>query len=392
MSLILGIETSCDETAAALVESSRVVHANVIASQAELHAEYGGVFPEMASRQHIRDILPVIARAMAEAGADWQDLAGIAVTRGPGLAGSLLVGVNAAKGLALATGLPLVGVNHMAGHLYSNWLHVDGRVRTPALVAEMAAAMASAGPATAALDAVTGASGSSASVGAQAIVDPQSSVDPRTTTDSSPPFPHLLLTVSGGHTEIYHVRGHGQFECLGVTLDDAAGEAFDKAARLLGLGYPGGPEIQRVAAGGDPAAIRFPVAKTPEPLDFSFSGLKTAVLRQVQLAERDGRAPAVADIAAGFQAAVVRALCGRVSAALEIRPAEALLVAGGVAANAALRAGLVETISIPLWVPPNILCTDNAAMIAAAGYWAMEAGRRDDMTLDVVPGLALGEW
>jgi N6-L-threonylcarbamoyladenine synthase len=278
--LVLGIETSCDETAAAVVMDGRIVCSNVVASQVELHARYGGVFPEMASRQHIRDITPVIQAAMGQAGVGWDDLAAIAVTRGPGLAGSLLVGVNVAKGLSMARGLPLVGVNHMEGHLYSNWLHVDGQMRM-------------------AQDVMSGE--------AADFVDAW---------PDDPPFPHLLLTVSGGHTELVHVRGHGDYVLLGATLDDAAGEAFDKAARMLGLGYPGGPAIEHAAAGGDPTAIRFPVADTAMPLDFSFSGLKTSVLRRVQASEAAGLDMPVADIAAGFQDAVVRALVGRVRRAL----------------------------------------------------------------------------
>ncbi|MCB0216549.1 MAG: tRNA (adenosine(37)-N6)-threonylcarbamoyltransferase complex transferase subunit TsaD [Caldilineae bacterium] len=345
--LILGIETSCDETAAAVVDASRVVRSNIVASQAELHAAYGGVFPEMASRQHIRDIWPVVRAAMDQAGVDWQDLAGIAVTRGPGLAGSLLVGVNAAKGLALARGLPLIGVNHMAGHLYSNWLHSAGRIRVPSLAR------------------------------------PESE-------DPGPPFPHLLLTVSGGHTEIWQVRGHGDLERLGGTLDDAAGEAFDKAARMLGLGYPGGPAIEAAARAGDPSAFALPVAETEGRFDFSFSGLKTAVLRQVETIEAAGEPLPVADLAASFQAAVVRALVMRLRRALKAREARAVLVAGGVSANGALREALAAAIDRPLWIPPLALCTDNAAMIAAAGWWAFVGGQRDGMDLDVDPGLRLG--
>jgi len=367
--LVLGIETSCDETAAAVVADGRFVWSNVVASQVALHAPYGGVFPELASRQHIRDITGVVARALAGAGAGWDDLAAVAVTRGPGLAGSLLVGVNAAKGIAMARGLPLVGVNHMEGHLYSNWLHEGGRIRTGGAprspqVPEHA----------------------EAGVGADASHWP-----------GDPPFPHLLLTVSGGHTELVHVRGHGDWALLGATLDDAAGEAFDKAARMLGLGYPGGPAIQRAAEAGDPNAIRFPVATTASPYDFSFSGLKTAVLRAIQSAEEnpqseeDGPKVPVADIAAGFQDAVVRALVGRVRRAVADRPVAAVLVAGGVAANGPLRAALAAAVDAPVIVPPLALCTDNAAMIAAAGYFALRRGRRDGLDLEVAPGLRMGE-
>jgi N6-L-threonylcarbamoyladenine synthase len=357
MSLILGIESSCDETAAAVVEDSYLVRSNIVASQAELHAQYGGVFPEMASRQHVRDIAPVIQRAMDEAGAGFDDLTAIAVTHGPGLAGSLLVGVNAAKGLSLARGLPLIGVNHMEGHLYANWLHVRGKIRSPEHLEALREEAESQGV---------------------ALVDPP------------PAFPFLLLTVSGGHTELLHVKGHGDYERLGQTLDDAAGEAFDKAARMMGLGYPGGPEIERIAAQGDPESIRLPIAATAGRLDFSFSGLKTAVLREVQRAENAGQSLAVADISASFQHAVIQALVGRVKRALKVREARGLWLAGGVSANQALRDGCAAALDIPVGAPPRALCTDNAAMIAAAGHWAAVAGRIDGMDLDVVSGLRLG--
>ncbi len=370
--LVLGIETSCDETAAAVVDDGRIVCSNVVASQVELHARYGGVFPEMASRQHIRDITPVIEQAMAVARAGWDDLDAIAVTYGPGLAGSLLVGLNVAKGLAMARGLPLVGVNHMEGHLYSNWLHVGGRMRVAGDVSAPGAVY------TLGADDV-------ATLGGHDLL-----TDPRVPWPDDPPFPHLLLTVSGGHTELVHVRGHGDYALLGATRDDAAGEAFDKAARMLGLAYPGGPEIERAAAGGDPDAIRFPVAEVAgSPLDFSFSGLKTAVLRQVQADEAAGHTVRVADIAAGFQAAVVRALVGRVRRALSTVPAKAVLIAGGVSANTALRDALAEAVDYPLFIPPLALCTDNAAMIAAAGSFAFARGRRDGLDLEVAPGLGM---
>ena len=381
-SLVLGIETSCDETAAAVVAEGRVVLSNVVASQAALHAPYGGVFPELASRQHVRDIVPVIQQALTEAGAVFDDLAAVAVTHGPGLAGSLLVGVNAAKGICLASGLPLIGVNHMNGHLYSNWLHDRGTLRTPVSRPDWRA-LRPAGP------------------GAPWPGDP--------------PFPLLLLTVSGGHTELLLVRGHGDFSLLGQTLDDAAGEAFDKAARMLGLGYPGGPAIQQAAEEARPllgdasshpsrasmdtegsldtvaalaAAAPFPVADTSQALDFSFSGLKTAMRRRVEAARAGGRELEVSILAAGFQAAVVRALVGRARRALDRHPeARVLLLAGGVAANGPLRAALASAIDRPVFAPPLELCTDNAAMIAAAGHFAAAAGRRDGLDLDVVAGL-----
>lgn len=344
--LLLGIETSCDETAAAVVADGRVVLSNVVDSQADLHAPYGGVFPEVASRQHMRTLLPVVAAALAEARVGWSQLAGIAVTHGPGLAGSLLVGVNVAKGLAMSQGLPLVGVNHLTGHLYSNWLHRDGQVRVP-----------------------------------------EDGRDPRL---DDPPFPHLALIVSGGHTDLVLVRGHGELTVLGRTLDDAAGEAFDKVARMLALGYPGGPRIEKLAAGGMPRAFEFPVADTANPLDFSFSGLKTAVRRVTDRSLTGGQSPQVADLAASFQDAVVRALVSRVLRAHEEHPVEMVLVAGGVAANGALAAALREALPVPVRIPPLALCTDNAAMIAAAGHWSLAAGPGDGLELDVVPSLGLG--
>ena len=341
---ILAIETSCDETAAAVVEDGRVVLANVVASQVDLHAEFGGVFPELASRQHVRDVTRVVQSALERSGLGWSDLAAVAVTRGPGLSGALLVGVNAAKGIALACGLPLIGVNHLEGHLYANWLHVNGTVRT-------------------------------------STSEPWSPAD-------DPRFPYLALIVSGGHTELIRVEGHGRYELLGATLDDAAGEAFDKAGRMLGLEYPGGPAIERAAAEGDPERFAFPVAATREPYDFSFSGVKTAVLRVVEEAAASGRPLQTADIAASFQAAVVRALSDRVARALRQQSVRSLLVAGGVAANLSLRRSLADVAEVPVRFPPLELCTDNAAMIAAAAHWR-DPGSSDAMSMDVDAGLGL---
>jgi N6-L-threonylcarbamoyladenine synthase len=322
---ILGIETSCDETAAAVVEDGTGVLSNQIASQVEIHARYGGIVPEVASRQHLLSIIPIIERAMAEAGATWSDLAGIAVTIGPGLAGSLLVGVNVAKAIALAHGLPITGVNHLEGHIYANWL-----------------------------------------------------------ADHSIDFPVVCLIVSGGHSDLVLMRGHGDYLVLGRTRDDAAGEAFDKAARILGLGYPGGPAIELAARQGT-ASIQLPRAWLKGSNDFSFSGVKTALLR---LAEA-GRISSVADAAASFQQAVIDVLVAKTVSVARERRVRQILLAGGVAANGLLRTWLVKNSPIPVLVPQPILCTDNAAMLAACGYYRLKAGKTAGLDLDVFPSLRL---
>lgn len=329
-SRILGIETSCDETAASVVDNGTKILSNVIASQSELHARYGGVFPEVASRKHIEVIHAVVAQALQEAHVSVDDLDCIAVTKGPGLVGSLLVGVNVAKGLALGRGKPLLGINHIEGHIYSLWLTEEAdNIR----------------------------------------------------------FPFLTLVVSGGHTELYFVQGHLQYQHLGGTLDDAAGEAFDKVGRLLDLPYPGGPAIDEVARTGDEKAFRFPRAVLDDTFNFSFSGLKTAVLRETRRFEK-GRLP-VQDLAASFQAAVVDVLVKKTSDAAEVYGATAVHLAGGVSANRALRMAMIEKLTIPVRFPPPILCTDNAAMIAAAAHFHFISGRRDSFDLDVSPSLQL---
>ncbi|MGA7732666.1 MAG: tRNA (adenosine(37)-N6)-threonylcarbamoyltransferase complex transferase subunit TsaD [Chloroflexia bacterium] len=427
---ILAIETSCDETSVAIVRDGRHIVTNVIASQIALHQKYGGVVPELASRQHIVTIIPVLEEALTRANMSWVHIDAVAVTRGPGLSPALLVGVNAAKAIAFARGKPLVAVNHIEGHIYSNWLIPEAQALSGDIPFE-------------------------------------------------PRFPALCLIVSGGHTELVLMTGHGQYRLLGKTIDDAAGEAFDKAARILGLGYPGGPAIQRAAEGGNPERFPFPRAWLKGTHDFSFSGLKTALLRKVQeygfqadkpapwqttqppaptppqLSGTEGhegdraartapqvsmsttrlvdvstftaeesappvaetapgalappppvrvahapntRAPSpspagithtdplpVADLAASFQAALVDALVEKTAAAAAEFGAREVLVAGGVAANALLRQSLGERLRVPLRYPPLVLCTDNAAMIAAAAYYRYADSLQYDFTLDIEP-------
>ncbi|PKO23924.1 MAG: tRNA (adenosine(37)-N6)-threonylcarbamoyltransferase complex transferase subunit TsaD [Chloroflexi bacterium HGW-Chloroflexi-1] len=354
MSLLLAIETSCDETAAAVVEDGRRIRSNVVASQIDLHRPYGGIFPEIAARQHVLDIAPVIQRALTDAAVTWEDLAALAVTRGPGLAGSLLVGVNTAKAIALARDLPIVAINHMEGHLYSNWLDEGGKIDPGAILR----------PSLPALDATGQA------------------------------FPLLVLIVSGGHSELILMHDHGSYERVGRTLDDAAGEAFDKVARLLGLSYPGGPAIQRAAEGGNPKAFDFPRALTNHPehrFDFSFSGLKTAVLRQVR--ELDPEHLPVADLAASFQEAVVDVLMIKTADAAREYGVGRVCVCGGVAANRALRAAAAARLPVPASIPPFFLCTDNAAMIGAAAHYRFLQDGPTGLDFDVEPNLGLSvDW
>lgn len=334
--LILGIETSCDETAAAVIQDGCRILSNVVASQAEMHAKYGGVFPEVASREHVLKIIPVIREAMSAANATWRDLNALAVTNGPGLAGSLLVGVNTAKGIALGQNLPLLGTNHLEGHIYANWLDAG----LPYIQSEMENV-----------------------------------------------FPLVALVASGGHSSLVLMRGHGDYIELGHTIDDAAGEAFDKIARLLNLGYPGGPAIQRAAELGNASAFKLPRAQTKRPYDFSFSGLKTSVLNLVKKFG-DNEIP-VHDIAASTQAAIVDMLVEKTQLAVEEFDAKSVLLAGGVAANKLLRQEMKARASRPVIFPPPKLCVDNAAMIAAAAWRHYRAGEQSAWDLDVVPNLKL---
>jgi N6-L-threonylcarbamoyladenine synthase len=335
--LILGIETSCDETAAAVVADARSIRSNVISSQVLVHAEYGGVVPEVASRQHLATVVKVVRQALADARVRPTDLDGIAATCGPGLVGPLLVGLELAKSMGYALGKPVVGVNHLAGHLSAIFLE---HPKNP----------------------------------------------------PPPPYPHVALLVSGGHTTLFRVEGQQKTVVLGSTRDDAAGEAFDKVAKLLGLGYPGGVVIDRLAADGNPEAISFPRALPGrEDMDFSFSGLKTAVATRLAA---DGRPQdgALADFCASFQAAVVAVLVRKSRVALRRERLRDLVVCGGVAANRGLRQALAaagQEDDFSLYVPAPVLCTDNAAMIALAGGWAIARGERGALDLSVDPGLPL---
>jgi N6-L-threonylcarbamoyladenine synthase len=349
--LLLAVESSCDETGVALVEDGRRIHANVVASQVALHAPTGGIVPEVAARAHLRWIVPALDEAMATAGVTMADVDGVAVTYGPGLAGSLLVGINFAKTLAWAHGKPLVPVNHLEGHVYAGWL-----------------------------------------------------LDPGEAEKDAPPFPLVALVVSGGHTFLVEMRGHLDYRLLGTTVDDAAGEAFDKVGRLLGLGYPGGPAISKAANEAVARDRVFPRAWMPATYDVSFSGLKTAARRIVAQARTDEGLPAdereggtlaeqsVAELAWGFQDSVVDVLTTKTIRAAEEIGARGIVLGGGVAANAALRgriAGEAESRGIAVVIPRPGLCTDNGAMIGAAGARRLAAGVRAGLDLDARPSLPL---
>lgn len=333
---ILAIESSCDETAAAVVKNGREVLSNIISSQIELHKLYGGVVPEIASRKHIEKINPVIREALSAANMKLEDMDAIGVTYGPGLVGALLVGVAAAKAISYAKNIPLVGVHHIEGHISANYIENK---------------------------------------------------------DLEPPF--LGMVVSGGHTHLVMVKDYGKYEILGKTRDDAAGEAFDKVARTIGLGYPGGPKIDKLAKEGNPKAIAFPRAHVADaPLDFSFSGLKSSVLNYINSCEMKHQEICRADVAASFQAAVVDAIVSHTIEAAKMYRMDKVALAGGVASNSALRQAMkerCEAAGLKFYYPSPILCTDNAAMIGCAAYYEYLAGTRHGLDLNAVPNLKIGQ-
>lgn len=333
---ILAIESSCDETAAAVVVNGREVLSNIISSQIDIHTVYGGVVPEIASRKHVENINYVIETALKEAKVTLDDIDAIGITYGPGLVGALLVGVAEAKAISFAKNIPLVGVHHIEGHICANF--IENRQLEP---------------------------------------------------------PFICLVVSGGHTHLVIVKDYGEYKILGKTRDDAAGEAFDKVARAIGLGYPGGPKIDKVAKKGNAEAYTFPRAKiTESAYDFSFSGLKSAVLNQINMREMKGEEINVADVAASFQKSVVDSLLTRAMMAVEETGMKKLAIAGGVASNTAIRTAFIEECKrkgVEFYSPSPILCTDNAAMIGSAAYYEYIKGVRSDYSLNAIPNLKLGE-
>lgn len=338
--LILGIESSCDETSIAVVQDGATILSNVIASQVLEHAKYGGIVPEIASRQHLLQALPVLDEALSKAAIRLDQIEAIAVTYGPGLIGSLMVGVNLAKSLAFAAGIPLVGVHHLEGHTYAAWLDHERP-------------------------------------------------------DQTPGFPLMVLIASGAHTDLILMHGHGDYELLGRTRDDAAGEAFDKVARILGLGFPGGPAIEKVAK-NNTADFTLPRAWMKQSLDFSFSGLKTAVLHEAQkrgvYPPRNGidqDQSVISNLAAAFQESVVDVISAKASKAVQKYNARGLILGGGVSANGPLRLACTERTPVPVLIPAPRLCTDNGAMIAAAGYYRFTRGIRSGMDLDATPSLSM---
>ncbi|MFQ6028033.1 MAG: tRNA (adenosine(37)-N6)-threonylcarbamoyltransferase complex transferase subunit TsaD [Dehalococcoidia bacterium] len=345
---ILGIETSCDETAVGVVEEGRHLLSNVIASQVELHAPHGGVVPEVASRQHLRDIVPTVEKSLADSGLTLENIDLVAATYGPGLAGSLITGLNTAKALAFTLGVPFLGVNHLEGHIYASWL-------------------------------------------IQGLANPA----------EEPGFPLACLVASGGHTDLILMEGHGVYRLVGRTRDDAAGEAFDKAARILGLGFPGGPEIQKASEDVSLEGLeKLPRAWMRDTLDFSFSGVKTALLHRAQdqgiypPGQKDLKAGEAArivgEMAASFQESLVEVMVVKLLAMAEKYQARGLVLGGGVTANARLRQEITRASTLPVVIPPPVLCTDNGAMIAACAYYQYQRGDQFSLDLDIDPALPLG--
>lgn len=333
--LILGIETSCDETAVAVVEKGRKIYSNLVASQVDLHREFYGVVPEVASRRHLEVIMPLLNQALKEAKISLKDLNAVAVTIGPGLLGSLLVGVTVAKGIALSLGVPFIGINHLEAHLYAGFLQ-------------------------------------------------NSSLYP----------PFVGLVISGGHTELVYLSEKGEYELLGSTRDDAVGEAFDKVARVLNLGYPGGPVIEKIAKKGDPSKVKFPLPhfKEEETLDFSFSGLKTAVIYKVKNFKKKKLQIPVEDIAAGFQLQVAKIITDRIAKAAALKKVKNVIVGGGVASNMFIKDFLLEKLggNLNILIPPPQLCTDNAAMVAALAYEKIKRGESSSLSVEAQANLGIG--